>query len=50
MQLSASAVTIDDPDLLRQQKIDKFVSTDSIQCEIAHLEGLATINPLAAVP
>lgn len=37
-------------DLLRQQRIDMFVSTDSTQCEIAALEGLPTINPLAPSP
>lgn len=37
-------------DLFRQSKIDVFVSTDNIQCQIAKLEGLRTINPLASVP
>lgn len=36
--------------LLRHRKIDVFVSTDSIQCEIARLEGLPTINPLVQPP
>lgn len=37
-------------DLSRQGRIDVFVSTDNIQCEIARLEGLRTINPLFPVP
>lgn len=37
-------------DLFRQQEIDRFVSTDAIQCEVAYIEGLPTINPFSAVP
>lgn len=32
-------------DLHRRREIDVFVSTDSIQCEVALLEGLSTFNP-----
>ena len=37
-------------DLFDQKEIDIFVSTDLVQCEIAKVEGLPTINPLAPVP
>lgn len=37
-------------DLFARQEIDMFVSTDSIQCEIASVEGLPTANPLAPSP
>lgn len=37
-------------DLLRRREIDTFVSCDLVQCEIASLEGLPTMNPLTAVP
>lgn len=35
-------------DLHRRREIDVFVSTDSVQCEIATIEGLPTINPLVS--
>lgn len=37
-------------DLFSTQKIDTFVSADDLQCEIARLEGLPTINPSVVVP
>lgn len=37
-------------DLFRQRKVDIFVSADNVQCEVAKLEGLPTINPVAAIP
>lgn len=37
-------------DLFSQQEIDMFVSSDLVQCEIAELEGIPTINPLSAFP
>jgi hypothetical protein len=36
--------------LFRNEEIDIFVSADALQCEVAKLEGLPTINPLASVP
>lgn len=37
-------------DLFHKQQIDIFVSADTVQCEVAKLEGLPTLNPLATVP
>jgi hypothetical protein len=37
-------------ELFRENKVDLFVSSDTIQCEIARLEGLPMINPLAPIP
>ena len=36
-------------ELFWQRTIDTFVSADSVQCEIATLEGLPTINPVVPV-
>lgn len=37
-------------DLFRSRGIDAFVSADSVQCEVAKLEGLPIINPLVPAP
>lgn len=37
-------------DLFRQHKVDVLVSADSVQCDIAMLEGLPSFNPLAPLP
>jgi len=43
LQLSAAL------DLHQQGRIDKFVCADQALCEVASLEGLATLNPLVAL-
>lgn len=36
--------------LFRNREVDRFVSADTVQCEVAKLEGLPTLNPLSSAP
>ncbi|HUY33652.1 MAG TPA: hypothetical protein VMV69_12955 [Pirellulales bacterium] len=35
-------------DLFGRRQIDAFVSSDNVLCQVAALEGLRSVNPLAS--